>query len=177
MTATFGRSTWNVGFPWTIISNKMLIFIKDSSQWHSQRNICYSPLVSITNQFGIAAGLMMLIIALTFRLCIRCFYELFYVMHVLFVFAILITLYAPTVDQDVHISRRHHLCWPVCTGQGDQHHQVRLLQPWNHRSGCPTPRRKYSDLFKPESAWRHCRIACFPLVPTCPSPCSPILAR
>jgi hypothetical protein len=44
-------------------------------------------------QFGIVAGLMMLIIALTSRLLIRRCYELFYVMHVFFLIAILITLY------------------------------------------------------------------------------------
>lgn len=44
-------------------------------------------------QFGIAAGLMTLIIALTSRLLIRRCYELFYVMHVLLLIAILITLY------------------------------------------------------------------------------------
>jgi hypothetical protein len=43
--------------------------------------------------FGIAAGLIMLIIALTSRLLIRRCYELFYIIHILFVIAILIILY------------------------------------------------------------------------------------
>jgi hypothetical protein len=44
-------------------------------------------------RFGIAAGLMMLIIALTSRILIRRRYELFYILHVFFVIAILVTLY------------------------------------------------------------------------------------
>ena len=44
-------------------------------------------------RFGIAAGLMMLIIAVTSRLLIRRSYEIFYIMHVLLVVAILVTLY------------------------------------------------------------------------------------
>ena len=43
--------------------------------------------------FGIAAGIMMLIIALTSRLLIRQYYEIFYVIHVLFIVAILVMLY------------------------------------------------------------------------------------
>jgi hypothetical protein len=104
-------------------------------------------------RFGIAAGLMMSIIALTSRLLIRRFYELFYMMHVLFVIAILITLYF----HRPWIKTRTSVVVIICAGlfvldKVTPHCQVRHIQPWNHGNGCTPCKWKHPHHFEPESA-------------------------
>jgi hypothetical protein len=121
---------------------------------------------------------MMLIIALTSRLLIRHVYELFYMMHVLFVIAILITLYF----HRPWIETRTSVVVIICAGRFVLDKVTRIIKYATFSHGTtamivPPRKWKHPHHFEPESARRQGRVACFPLASLVSKPYSPILAQ